>query len=203
MSGLIPQYNRLNVMTGQAALRLAPFDPDTPAELPLDTVALGGAWPAEWEAVGATMEGVTFGFAREATDIRIEEQVTQVDQKTASVGFTVTVTLSEDTLETMRKAYGGGTIETVAAATGTPGVKKLIISSEIEHFSLGLEGQAPPRTGLPTPWRRIRIPDVTSVASVETAYRRAAQQRTYNCTFTSLVPPEDVEIIELNAAALP
>lgn len=202
MAGLVPVYNRLNVMTGMAALRLQPFNPDVPAVLPADTAALGFAWAPPWEAVGATMEGVTFGFAREATDIRIEEQVTQVDQKTASVGFTVTVTLSEDTLDTMRKAYGGGTITTVAAAAGVPGTKKLVISSEIEHFALGLEGQAPPRAGLPTPWRRILIPDVTSVASVETAYRRSAQQRTYNCTFTSLVPPEDVLIVELNAPAI-
>lgn len=202
MTGLVPSYNRLNVMTGMAALRLQPFNPSVPAALPANSEPLGFNWAAPWEAVGATMEGVTFGFAREATDIRIEEQVTQVDQKTASVGFTVTVTLSEDTLESMRRAYGGGSLTTVAAGTGTVGTKTLKISSEIEHFALGLEGQAPPRSGLPTPWRRILIPDVTSVASVETVYRRAAQQRTYNCTFTSLVPPEDVIIRELNAAAI-
>lgn len=203
MSGLVPQYNRLNVMTGMAALYLAPFDIDAPADLPAHTVALGTPWTVPWEAAGATMEGVTFGFAREATDIRIEEQVTQVDQKTTSVGFTVSVTLSEDTLESMRRAYGGGQIITTAPSATVPGTKKLVISSEIEHFTLGLEGQAPPRAGLPTPWRRILIPDVTSVASVETVYRRATQQRTYNCTFTSLVPPEDVEIIELNAPITP
>lgn len=202
MSGLVPSYNRINVMTGMAALWLQPRNLDVPAVLPADTEPLGFVWETPWKAAGATMEGVSFAFAREAQDIRIEEQVTQVDQKTTSVGFTVSVTLSEDTLDSMLYAYGGGDITTVAAASGTPGTKTLVISSEISHFSLGLEGQAPPRTGLPTPWRRILIPDVTSVASVETAYRRAAQQRTYNCTFTSLVRPEDVVIKEMDAAAI-
>lgn len=201
MAGLIPAYNRLNVMTGMAALYLQPRVIGTPPELPDVDEALGTVWDAPWKSIGATMEGVTFGFAREATDIRIEEQVTQVDQKTTSVGFTVTVTLSEDTLDTMRLAYGGGEISTVAAGLGTPGTKSLVISSEISHFCLGLEGQAPPRVGLETPRRLILIPDVTSVASVETQYRRATQQRTYNATFTSLVPPEDVVIIEHNAPA--
>lgn len=199
---LVPTYNRLNVMTGMAALWMQPFDPDAPATLPGDADPLGFTWATPWEALGATTEGVTFGFAREATDIRIEEQVTQVDQKTESLSFTVSVTLSEDTLETMRRAYGGGQITTQAPGAGTPGTKRLVISSEIQHFALGLEGQAPPRAGLAAPWRRILIPDVTSVAEVETTYRRADSQRSYNCTFSSLVPPEQVEIVELNAAAV-
>lgn len=203
MAGHVPQYDRKNIITGMASLFLAPYDATTPATLPPDEEPLGFPWEAPWEPIGATLEGVTVTFAREATDIRIEEQTTPVDQKTTSAGFTVSLSLSEDALDKMRYAYGGGTIETVAPTASTPGVQRLRISEEVEHFALGLETQAPARTGIATPWRRILIPDVTSVAEVETAYRRAEQQRVYPATFTSLVPVSAIEIVELNALVTP
>lgn len=199
MAGLTPQYVRRNIITGQAALFLAPYDLDTPATIPDDEEPLGFDWLSPWTAAGATMEGVSITFSREASDIRIEEQSTPVDQKTTSAGFTVAATLSEDTLDTMRWAYGGGQIVTTAPGVGTSGKQRLVISEEVEHFAIGLEGQAKPRTGIATPWRRIMIPDVTSVAEVETAYRRAEQQRVYATTFSSLVPVSEVIIDELNA----
>jgi hypothetical protein len=203
MAGFTPQYVRRNILTGQAALYLTEYDDTTPAALPGDDDPLGFDWETPWVAAGATLEGVSITFAREATDIRIEEQTTPVDQKTTSAGFTVSASLSEDTLDTMRYAYGGGTITTVAPGAGTHGKQKLVISDEVEHFALGLEGQAKPRTGIATPWRRILIPDVTSVAEVETAYRRAEQQRVYPATFTSLVPVGEIIIEELNALPTP
>jgi len=197
-----PQYVRRNILTGQAALYFQPEDLDNPAAPPDDDEPLNFHWATPWTAVGATTEGVSITFARQATDIRIEEQSTPVDQKTTTAGFTVAATLAEDTLETMRLAYGGGTITTVAPGTGTPGVKKLQLSEDVEHFAIGLEGQAPPRTGIATPWRRIVIPTVTSVAEVATAYRRAEGQRTYPVSFSSLVSVTEIDIRELNAVAL-
>lgn len=199
MASKSPQYVRRNILTGQAALYLTEYDPMAPALLPDDDEPLGFEWLDPWEPAGATLEGVSITFAREATDIRVEEQSTPVDQKTTSAGFTVSASLSEDTLETMRYAYGGGEIQTTAAGAATPGKQRLVISDEVEHFALGLEGQAKPRTGIATPWRRILIPDVTSVAEVETSYRRAEQQRVYPATFTSLVPVGEIIIDELNA----
>lgn len=200
---LTPIYDRKKIMTGQAALWLQPYDPDLPAALPPVTEPLGFDWSgiAEqvWEAAGATMEGVSITFSREASDIRIEEQVTVVDQKTTSGGFTVSVQLSEDSMETMRYAYGGGTLTVVPPTATDPGTKQLTIQTDVGHFALGLESQAPTRTGLATPWRRILIPDITSVTEVETSYRRAEQQRVYSCTFTSLVPFEEVVIMEEDA----
>lgn len=199
MPSFTPQYTRRNILTGQAALYLAEYDPLTPLALPDEDEPLGFDWATPWEPAGATMEGISVTFAREATDIRVEEQSTPVDQKTTSAGFTVSATLSEDTLETMRYAYGGGEIVTTAAGATTHGKQRLIISEDVEHFVLGLEGQAKPRTGIATPWRRVLIPDVTSVAEVETPYRRAEQQRVYPATFTSLVPVSEIIIDELNA----
>lgn len=202
MATFTPQYVREEIITGQAQLYLQPYDLATPGVLPADEEPLGFAWAPPWEAPGATLEGISVTFSREAQDIRIEEQTTPVDQKTTSAGFTISATLSQDSLNTMRYAYGGGTVTTTAAATGAPGTQRLVISEEVEHFVLGLEGQAPPRTGIATPWRRILIPDVTSVAEVETSYRRADGQRAYPVTFTSLVPVSQIVIAELNAVAL-
>jgi hypothetical protein len=199
MASFTPQYVRRNILTGQAALYLSEYDPDVPPVLPDDDEPLGFDWATPWEPAGATLEGVSVTFAREATDIRVEEQSTPVDQKTTSAGFTISATLSEDTLETMRYAYGGGTITTTAPGATTHGKQRLVISDEVEHFALGLEGQAKPRSGIATPWRRVLIPDVTSVAEVETPYRRAEQQRVYPATFTSLVPVGEIIIDELNA----
>lgn len=199
MAGFTPQYVRRNILTGQAALYLAEYNATTPVPLPDDDEPLGFTWITPWKPAGATLEGVSVTFSREATDIRVEEQSTPVDQKTTSAGFTVNTSLSEDTLDTMRYAYGGGTITTHAAGASTTGTQTLVISEEVDHFVLGLEGQAKPRTGIATPWRRVLIPDVTSIAEVETAYRRAEQQRVYPCTFTSLVPVSEIIISEMNA----
>lgn len=202
MVDFVPQYTRKNILTGLAALYLQPYNATTPAALPDDDDPLGFDWASPWEPIGATLEGITITFSREAQDIRIEEQSTPVDQRTTSAGFTISASLSEDTLQTMRYAYGGGVIETIAAGPGTPGKQRLRISEEVEHFAVGLEGQAPARTGIAQPWRRILIPDVTSVAEVETAYRKADQQRVYPVTFTSLVPISQMDIVELNALAV-
>jgi hypothetical protein len=198
---LQPSYDRGKVLTGTAAMYLQDYNTVSPAELPADTVPLNdvAAWEAlDWVAVGASQEGVTVGFTREVQDIMIEEQVTQVDQRTTSVAFTFTVTLSEDTLQTMRWAYGGGELSTTPPGAGQPGKTTLQISSEVEHFTVGFEAENAYK--LP---RRMLVPDVTSVAEVETAFRRAEEQRLYACTFSSLVPPEDVTIVEITAPATP
>lgn len=54
---LIPIYERRNVLTGQAQCwmkKVLAADYITPATIPADTVALGGAWPAPWAAIGAS-----------------------------------------------------------------------------------------------------------------------------------------------------
>jgi hypothetical protein len=203
MATFTPKYDRKKVLTGPAQLWIQELDLDAPPELPEVTTALGADWPSPWAVIGATREGVTVRFAREATDIRIEEQSTPVDQKTTSAGFTFTAQLSEDSLETMRIAYGGGEITTTAPTTTDPGYQTLVINDEVGHFAIGLESFGPPRTGVPVPWRRVLVGDVTSVAEVETPYRRADQQRVYPVTFSSLEPISDTVITEQNAPITP
>jgi hypothetical protein len=191
-----PVYDRSKVLVGVAAMYFQPYIVETPAVMPADTVELWTPWTAPWTPIGATTEGLTFGFARETNNITIEEQVTPVDIKTTSVQFTAQVTMSEDTLETMLLAYGGGSIETTAAGVGQIGKKQLTISSDTSYFSFGFEGKN--EFGF---WRRVVIPVVVSIAEAQTAYRRAEAQRSYSVTLNSLVAPEDVEIVDMTAEA--
>jgi len=188
---LTPTYERRNVLTGLAAMYLQSYSPSGDApELPDGTVLLGGTWAAPWFPLGATQEGLNFGFARESSDITIEEQPNPVDVRTSSLAFNATVTLSEDTLQTMKVAYGGGTITTTAATTTAFGYESLKISDEMEDFSFAFEGENQFKLA-----RRVLIPVVKSVGEIETTYRRAEEQRLYAVSFRSLVPLKDCEII--------
>lgn len=204
MADFTPKYNADFVLTGPAQLWIQPYVFGTPAVLPADTVELGGSWPSPWRAIGATKEGVTGRFSRQVQNITIEEQSTPVGQFTTSSMFTFTAQLSEDTLETIRDAYGGGAIATVAAATGVKGKRTLTLSERLQYLAMGFETFAAPNANVTDeePWRRQLIPKISSAAEVETAYRRADGQRVYPVTFTSLVPVSQCPIIELNADAL-
>lgn len=202
MPTLTPRYTRKNVIRGQAQIWTRPQD-DT-ATLPSNALALGGDWStpatgnALWTAIGASESGATMRFSRSTNDITIEEQLNPVDIATTSIDPRIEVTLSEDTLETMKLAYGGGTITTVAPQTGIPGYRELKIAEDIEHLTLGLEGM-----NTKTQWRRVLWLDVLSVADVETSYRRSETQRLYAVSFRLVSPIADALIREWNLAALP
>lgn len=201
MPGFTPAYQRTKVMAGMAAVYLAPYNATSPAVLPADTVALGGVWPTTpqpWTPIGATEQGVSMLFRRSTESLRIEEQLTPVSVETTEVEAKFEATLAEDTFETMRIAFGGGTVTTVAAATGIIGKKTLVISSDLDHFALGFESKNP--EGF---FRRILCPDIVSIADVEQTNRRAAGLRLYKVSFMALVPPEQMTWINKTADALP
>jgi hypothetical protein len=199
-----PRYVRANVLRGQAALWIAPFNATTPVPLPQNTLLLGGDWATPvtgnilWKPVGATESGVTMRFTRETTDITIEEQVNPVDVATNTLDPRIEATLSEDTLETMVTAYGGGTIAVVAKTVSTPGISNLTITSELTHLTLGMEAQN--NLGF---YRRVLFPDVLSVAEVETSYRRAETQRLYAVSFRMVNPLSELIIREMTAVMGP
>lgn len=193
-----PAYDRKNVLVGLAAMYFQPYVPTTPPTLPADTQSLWTPWTSPWTAIGATTEGLTFGFQRQTNNIMIEEQATPVDVQTTMINFTMQVTLSEDTLETMLLAYGGGSTAVVASGASQPATKSLTISSQLSYFSFGFEGKN--NKGY---WRRVLVPVVVSVAEAQTIYRRAESQRTYGVTLTSLVSPEEVIIKEMTGPSTP
>lgn len=201
MPSFIPIYDRTEVRVGQAQCYLAPYSATSAATLPLDTVALGGAWPSTpqvWVPIGATEEGVKFIFKRSTNDIRIEEQTTPVTVETTEVDVSVQAVFAEDKFEAIRYACGGGTITTVAASSGIIGKKTLVLSTDLEHYALGLEVKN--KQGF---FRRMLIPDIVSIADVTAEFRRASTKRMYAAMFRTLVKPEDIVWFEKTADALP
>lgn len=193
---LIPQYNASKVLTGLASVFLQPYNSTTPPALPADTVALGAAWPVAWTPVGASINGASFNFQRSTDQIVIEEQSIPVDYRTKALTFTVNMDLAEDSLQTMLWSFGGGTINTTAAASGVVGTSTLAIADEMTTFGLGMEAMNDKGY-----WRRILIPQVKSVAQVKTAYRRSNAPRSYTVSFESMVPVGQVTIKNMDAPA--
>jgi len=202
MVAATPAYVRQNVLAGQARMFLQKLLPTSAPALPLDTVALNGAWPATgtniWVPVGATQEGLNFRFQRSTQDITIEEQLTPVSVNTTGLDISAEIVLSEDTLETMVTAYGGGTITATAASSGQIGKKTLTIGSDLDQYAFGFETQN--QNGF---FRRVMIPTVVSVGQAETLYRRAQDARRYAVSLRVLCAPEEIVVISKTADALP
>lgn len=202
MVQVAPAYVRQNVLVGQARMFLQKLSPTTVPALPADTVALGGAWPSSgvniWVPVGATQEGLDFRFQRSTQDITVEEQLTPVSVNTTGLDIAMMTVLSEDTVETMVTAYGGGSIVTVAAASAVIGKKTLTIGSDLDQYAFGFESQN--NAGF---FRRVMVPTVVSVGQAETLYRRAQDARRYAISLRVLCAPEEIVVIEKTANALP
>lgn len=196
MAAIIRTYDRTKVLTGQARPMIQPYNVAVPPVLPANTLPLNGVWPAPWVELGATESGLEFDFMRKTKDITIEEQQTPIQVTTTALTFKFSLELSEDSLDTMKYAYGGGTITTVAAGTGTVGTRQLLISPELTNFSFAFEGQN--EYGF---WRRVLVPVVVSIAQAKTMYKRADKQRTYKCEFSSLVDATQVTILEQQTIA--
>lgn len=195
----IPRYTRKNIVRGMAALWIGAYDADTPLALPANTTPLGYDWStgsSGWTSLGASESGATMRMTRETTDITVEEQSNPVDVAVNTMDPRVEITLAEDTLNTMRVAYGGGEITTVAPTTTDAGYMELSVSQDLEHFTLGLEAEN--SFGMA---RRVMFADVLSVAEVETSYRRAEGTRLYACSFRLISPIEDLVIREFNLPA--
>lgn len=191
------------VFVGEARLFTAPFGTaypadDVPANQGVNGVIADWTAPAGWLAAGATQEGVTLGVVQNTNDIPIEEQSTPALVTVSSTEISVATVLSEDVLETLKLAYGGGTITTTAAATGIIGKKQLVLAEGISKLALGLDGFN--KYGF---FRRVKIPSVLPVANVQTAYRRAADARRYAVTFRAICKPSDITIYDKTAASLP
>jgi hypothetical protein len=190
----VPNPDTTNVLVGYARLYTAPAGTAMPAE----TVAFDGAWGSSWTYIGATEEGITQTIGTDTGTITIEESsiavLTTVTAKTFTLGFA----LSEDTLESIKLAAGGGTITTTAAASAQIGKKVLTLSDTLDQLAVGFE--AVNKFGF---FRRVYVPTVLSTGTVATPYRRAANNRAYPVELHATCRPDQIQIVDKTAAALP
>lgn len=195
-----PAYTTTNVLYGVGILMTqANPSPGVGAAVPTDAnLGVGASWlAAGWNYVGATEAGVTLTFNPTTQHINIEEQPTPVGVAVTTADLSITTNLSEETLENIQLAWGnGGSITTTPAGAGQPGKSVLTLSTSFQTVSAALIGMN--QLGYA---RVLYIPEVVSAGQVQTAFRRAAQQRLYPLTLSAICPFNSITWTDLTAVA--
>lgn len=195
-----PAYTTTNVLFGVGILFTAPNpSPGVGATVPSDAnLGVGSSWLGlGWNYVGATEAGVTLTFNPTTQDINIEEQPTPVGVAVSTAQLQITANLSEETLSHINLAWGNGASTAVTpAGAGQPGKSVLTLSTSFQTLSCALVGQN--QLGFA---RVLYVPVVVSAGQVQTAFRRAAQQRLYPVTLSAICPFNAITWTDLTAVA--
>lgn len=179
-----------NVLVGIGYVFLAPKDTVNVA----DTVEE----PASpWVYIGYTEDGVDFDATRKEVLHRVDEEsnpifVTITDAETKFVA-----SLAESTFANWKTAFGGGTVTTVAAATGQPGTRTFNFSDEVTELALILQGKSP--EGF---WRRVYVPKIISVGKIKQEYNRSKKKQLLGIELQAICPVSDIVAKDKTALAL-
>jgi hypothetical protein len=190
-----PNYTTTNVLYGVGILFTATVGTAVPSD---QNLGVASAWTGlGWAYVGATEAGVTVTFNPTTQDLNIEEQPTPVAVVVGTATLQVTCSLSEETLFNVNLSWGnGGSIAVTPAGAGQPGKSVLTLSTNFQQMACALVGRN--QLGYA---RVLNIPQVMSAGQVQTAYRRAAQQRLYPLTLNTICPFNQITWTDLTAIA--
>jgi hypothetical protein len=190
-----PNYTTSNVLYGVGILFTAVPGTAVPTD---QNLGVATAWTGlGWAYVGATEAGVTVTFNPSTQDINIEEQPTPVAVIVNTATLQVTCSLSEETLTNVNLAWGnGGSVAVTPPGAGQPGKSVLTLSTNFQSMACAVIGKN--QLGYA---RVLSIPTVMSAGQVQTAYRRAAQQRLYPLTLNATCPFNQITWTDLTAIA--
>jgi hypothetical protein len=195
-----PAYGTTDVMFGTGIMFVQNNpSPGVGATVPSDAnLGVGSAWLGlGWSYVGSTEAGVTQTYNPTVQNIMIEEQPTPVGVAVTTASLQFTTNLSEETLFNINLAWGNsGSMATTAAGAGQPGKIVLTLSTTFQTVSVALIARN--AFGYATV---LSVPVVVSAGQVQTAYRRAAQQRLYPLTLSAICPYNAITFTELTAPA--
>lgn len=189
-------YDVNNVVVGNAYGFICPWLQPTVTPLIADDEAFfdPALWISPWTTIGATHEGFKVNVDVSTTTVNIEEQSLPVAEQVESKGFHIEAALAEDTLESMRLSWGGSAITVTAAGVGQPGKRTMSLSDDLNYYTFALEMRN--HYGFA---RRIYVPKVSVSGSGDTAFRRAADKRTYPLRITSLCKPSEIQVVEFTS----
>lgn len=190
-----PNYTTQNVLYGVGIM----FTAAPGTALPSDqNLGVATAWTGlGWGYIGATEAGLTVTFNPTTQDISIEEQPTPVAVIVSTATLQVTCSLSEETLANVNMTWGnGGTIAVTPAGAGQPGKSVMTLSTNFAAMAVAVIGKN--QQGFA---RVLSIPTVMSAGQVQTAYRRAAQQRLYPLTLNATCPFSQISWTDLTSIA--
>lgn len=190
-----PNYNTTNVLYGVGILFTAVVGTAVPSD---QNLGVGTSWTGlGWAYVGALLDGVTVTFNPTTQDITIEEQPTPVAVAVSTATLQITCNMSEETLNNVNTAWGnGGSIAVTPAGAGQPGKSVLTLSTNFQSMACALVGKN--QLGYA---RVLEIPTVIAAGQVQTAYRRAAQQRVYPLTLNAICPFNQISWTDLTSVA--
>jgi hypothetical protein len=190
-----PTYTTTNVIYGTGILFTAAVGTAVPSD---QNLGVGTSWTGlGWAYVGALLDGVTVTFAPTTQDITIEEQPTPVGVAITTANLTFTANMSEETLVNVNLAWGNaGSVAVTPPGAGQPGKSVLTLSTNFQQVAAAIVGKnAYGYAGV------LQVPQMMSAGQVQTAYRRAAQQRVYPLTLNSICPFSSITWSYLTAIA--
>lgn len=190
-----PNYTTTNVLYGVGILFTATVGTAVPSD---QNLGVATSWTGlGWAYIGATEAGVTVTFNPTTQDLNIEEQPTPVATIVSTATLQVTCSLSEETLGNVNLSWGnGGSVAVTPAGAGQPGKSVLTLSTNFQSMACALVGRN--QLGYA---RVLSIPQVMSAGQVQTAYRRAAQQRLYPLTLNTICAFNQITWTDLTAVA--
>jgi hypothetical protein len=190
-----PSYTPTNVLFGVGILLTSAVGTAVPSD---QNLGVGSSWTGlGWAYVGATEAGVTVTFNPQTQNITIEEQPTPVGVAVNTADLQITTSLSEETLGNVNLAWGnGGTVAVTPPGAGQPGKSVLTLSTNFNTMAAVVIGKN--QLGFA---RVLYIPQIISAGQVQTAYRRAAQQRLYPLTLNAVCAFNQITWTDLTAIA--
>lgn len=114
-------------------------------DIPADTVAYGGAWPAGWTDQGYTDTGIAFTLGRTYQDIMVDQEIDPVVILSTGRDVSVATQFAEFTISKLFTALGYGSTSGVAATSAVQGHDDLVIpggAPAITNIVAAFEAQA-------------------------------------------------------------
>lgn len=195
-----PAYTVTNVLYGVGIMFYQNNpSPGVGASVPSDqNLGVASSWTGlGWNYIGSTEAGITMTFNPATQNINIEEQPTPVAVAINTADLQFTAVLSEETLASINVTWGnGGSTAVTAPGAGQPGKSVLTLSTNFQTVSVAVIGKN--QLGFA---RVLYVPVMVSAGQVQTAFRRAAQQRLYPITLSAVCAFNTITWTDLTAIA--